>query len=45
MINGDPTYVAINKVFFYIGVFIEAVLSLPLLRQTKVHIIGVLTKQ
>ncbi|GAF90999.1 unnamed protein product, partial [marine sediment metagenome] len=36
ILNGDPTYVAINKFFFYIGVIIEAVLNLPVLRNCKV---------
>jgi len=44
ILNGDPTYIAINKFFFYIGVIIEAIISLPLLNRTKVHIIGVLKK-
>ncbi|MEP7103730.1 MAG: class I SAM-dependent methyltransferase [Candidatus Dojkabacteria bacterium] len=44
ILNGDPTYVAINRFFFYIGVFIEAIISLPLLNKTRVHIIGVLRK-
>lgn len=44
ILNGDPTYIAINKVFFYIGVLIEAILSLPILNKTKVHIIAVLRK-
>lgn len=44
ILNGDPTYVAINKVFFYIGVFIEAILSMPILNKTKVHIVGVVRK-
>jgi ubiquinone/menaquinone biosynthesis C-methylase UbiE len=44
ILNGDPTYIAVNKVFFYIGVFIEAVLSLPILNKTQVHIIGVFRK-
>lgn len=45
IINGDPTYVAINKFFFYIGVLIEAILSLPLLNKTKVHIIAEFIRQ
>jgi len=44
ILNGDPTYIAINKLFFYSGVFGEIILSLPLLRNFKVHIIGVLQK-
>lgn len=43
-LNGDPTYVAINKFFFYIGVVIEAILNLPILRNYKVHIIGVMRR-
>lgn len=45
IINGDPTYVAINKLFFYIGILIDAILSLPLLRRTKVHLIAVIEKK
>jgi len=45
IINGDPTYIAINKIFFYIGIFIEKVLSLPLLRNMRVHFIGVVSKE
>lgn len=45
ILNGDPTYVAINKLFFYVGVLIEVILSLPILNRTKVHIIGVLKKE
>jgi len=44
VLNGDPTYVAINKVFFWVGVFIEAFLSLPFFSRTRVHLIGVLKK-
>ncbi|MEO6728689.1 MAG: class I SAM-dependent methyltransferase [Candidatus Dojkabacteria bacterium] len=44
ILNGDPTYIAINKFFFYIGVIIETIISLPLINKTKVHIIGVLRK-
>lgn len=44
ILNGDPTYIAINKLFFYLGVFAELILALPLLRNFKVHIIGVLEK-
>lgn len=44
IVNGDPTYVAVNTLFFYIGVVIEAILALPVLRRTKVHLIGVLRK-
>jgi hypothetical protein len=43
-LNGDPTYVAISKPFFYLGVILEALLSLPLLRQMRVHIIATVTK-
>lgn len=45
ILNGDPTYVAINKFFFYIGVVIEAILNLPILRNCKVHLIGVMRKE
>lgn len=45
IINGDPTYLAFNKPMFYLGIFIEALLSLPLLRRFKVHYIMVLQKQ
>lgn len=44
ILNGDPTYVAINMLFFYIGIAIELVYSLPFLRRFKVHIIGVLER-
>jgi len=44
ILNGDPTYVAINRLFFWIGVFIEAFLSLPFFSRTRVHLIGVLKK-
>jgi ubiquinone/menaquinone biosynthesis C-methylase UbiE len=44
-INGDPTYVAINNIFFYMGVIIDAFLGLPLFRQGKVHLIGVMKKK
>lgn len=43
-LNGDPTYVAINKLFFYAGILVELVLQLPLLRRMRVHIIGVVEK-
>ncbi len=43
-LNGDPTYVAISKPFFYLGVVIESLLSLPLLRKMRVHIIATVTK-
>lgn len=45
ILNGDPTYIAIGKPFFYLGVAIEALLSLPLLRKARVHVIATLTKQ
>lgn len=45
ILNGDPTYVAINKVFFYIGILIELFYSLPIVRRYKVHIIGVVEKR
>jgi len=44
ILNGDPTYLAINRRFFYLGIGIEKLLSLPLLLKTRVHIIGVLRK-
>jgi len=44
ILNGDPTYVAINKVFYYLGILIEIILGLPILSNTKVHMIGVLKK-
>lgn len=44
ILNGDPTYVAINKLFFYIGILIEIFYSLPFLRRFKVHIIGVVER-
>jgi ubiquinone/menaquinone biosynthesis C-methylase UbiE len=44
VLNGDPTYIAINKFFFFIGIIIEKLLSLPFLNSTKVHMIGVLRK-
>lgn len=44
ILNGDPTYMAFNKVFFWIGILIELILFLPLIRNTKVHIIGVFKK-
>ncbi|MDD3647565.1 MAG: class I SAM-dependent methyltransferase [Candidatus Dojkabacteria bacterium] len=44
VLNGDPTYVAINKLFFYAGVLIESLLSLPVLQKMRVHIIAVLVK-
>lgn len=45
ILNGDPTYIAINRFFFGIGVFIERILSIPFLRFSRVHIIGVLQKK
>ena len=40
ILNGDPTYVAINKPFFHLGVLIEALTPKPF----RVHIIGILKK-
>jgi ubiquinone/menaquinone biosynthesis C-methylase UbiE len=45
ILNGDPTYVAINKLFFYLGIVIEAMLNLPILKNCRVHIIGVMRKK
>ncbi|MBU0976526.1 MAG: class I SAM-dependent methyltransferase [Patescibacteria group bacterium] len=45
ILNGDPTYIAINRFFFYIGVAIEFFLSFPVLNKLKVHMIGVFTLQ
>jgi ubiquinone/menaquinone biosynthesis C-methylase UbiE len=44
VLNGDPTYVAINKLFFYMGVLVEFFLNLPFLRNFRVHLTGVLKK-
>lgn len=44
ILNGDPTYVAINKLFFWIGLLVEVFLSLRILKESRVHIIGVLKK-
>ena len=41
ILNGDPTYTAISKLFFYIGVLIEKLTLKPF----KVHIIGILRKE
>jgi ubiquinone/menaquinone biosynthesis C-methylase UbiE len=43
-LNGDPTFVAINKFFFYIGVAIEAMLALPFMTWARVNIVGVTQK-
>lgn len=42
--NGDPSFVAINSFFFWVGRMIERLLSLPLLTNFRVNIIGVLVK-
>ncbi|MBN2016452.1 class I SAM-dependent methyltransferase [Candidatus Dojkabacteria bacterium] len=42
ILNGDPTYIAISKLFFFFGVALEAILSLPFLKNFRVHIICVL---
>jgi len=44
-LNGDPTYIAINRIFFYIGIVLEQFMNLPFLKYSKVHIIGVLQKK
>lgn len=44
-LNGDPTYIAINNIFFHIGIFIERLLEFSFLNKTKVHIIGVMVKK
>jgi ubiquinone/menaquinone biosynthesis C-methylase UbiE len=45
VLNGDPTYIAISKFFFYIGILIEIILNIHFFRKFKVHLIGVLEKQ
>jgi len=40
-LNGDPTYVAINKLFFYLGVILEYLTPNSL----RVHIIGHIRKK
>lgn len=44
ILNGDPTYIAINRLFFGIGVFIERILSIPFMKSARVHIVGVIKK-
>lgn len=44
ILNGDPTYIAINKLFFKIGVFIEKIQDISLFRKFRVHIIGIMKK-
>lgn len=44
ILNGDPTYLAINKPFYLIGKVIERFLNLPVLNKTRVHLIGILEK-
>lgn len=44
VLNGDPTYIAINKFFFYIGVFLEKIMNIGPLKNLKVHIVGIISK-
>jgi hypothetical protein len=41
VLNGDPTYIALNELFFRVGVLLERVYDLRPLRRAKVHIVGV----
>lgn len=41
VLNGDPTYIAIDELFFRVGVLLERVYDLSPLRRAKVHIVGV----
>lgn len=45
ILNGDPTYIAINRLFFYKGVLIEKFHNIPFLRGFRTHLIGVLEKE
>jgi len=44
ILNSDPTYVAINKLFFLIGILIEKFLNISVLKNFRVHMIGILKK-
>ena len=45
LFNGDPTYIAINQPFFYLGILIEKILNIFFLEKFKTHIIGIIEKQ
>jgi SAM-dependent methyltransferase len=40
VLNGDPTYIALNELFFRVGVLFERIYDLPPLRRARVHIVG-----
>ena len=41
VLNGDPTYIAIDELFFRVGVLLERLYDLLPLRNARVHIVGV----
>lgn len=41
VLNGDPTYIAINHVLFLLAAQLERLFDLPWLRRARVHIVGV----
>jgi SAM-dependent methyltransferase len=41
VLNGDPTYIAIDELFFRVGVLLERVYDVRPLRRARVHIVGV----
>lgn len=41
VLNGDPTYIALNRTLFLLGVQLERLYDLPWLRSARVHIVGV----
>lgn len=43
--NGDPSYIALNSLCFWFGVFWEKIINLPVLEKTKIHLIGIFTKK
>lgn len=44
VLNGDPTYIAINQRLFRLGTWLERMYDLPWLRRARVHIVGVYRK-
>jgi SAM-dependent methyltransferase len=44
VVNGDPTYIALNRALFRLGVALERIYDLEPLRQARVHLIGVYRK-
>lgn len=44
VLNGDPTYIAVNRPMFRLAAWLERLFDLPWLRRARVHIIGVYGK-